>query len=226
MGLSLYNYWAWEIATLISVWNGRSIYEGIHYVREIITSTGQISRVSQSLLVVVACIKLCFNGTFVSLGPSNFTDWWAGNNRLCNRLCYIPLAWYDKYLRDFKRPGFYTSPHHRAGADVVGSVVVWVTLQIVGSWQMCWSRSLCLHQEFSASHTPTSQFSLFLTTFFFFFCNTCLSSSRKSFDFPQGKFHVANLFSAVFLANTTTFFTLLFGEAHDIYVNTVLAAKA
>lgn len=92
-----------------------------------------------------------------ALAPSNFIGWRAGNNRLRNGFCYIPLAWYEKYLRDFQSPGFCTSPRHRAGADVIGSVVFWATLQIVGSWQMCWNSSLRLHHELSASRTPTSQ---------------------------------------------------------------------
>lgn len=60
----------------------------------------------------------------------------------------------------------------------------------------------------------------------FFFLYTCLSSSRRAFNFPQEKLHVASLFSAVCLMNTTTHFTLLFGKAHDIYVNIALLTKA
>lgn len=72
-------------------------------------------------------------------------------------------------------------------------------------------------------NTPTGHL-YFLMTFFFF--NACLNSSRKAFNFPQGKFHVANLFSAVCLTNTKTHFMLLFGKVHDIYVNTVFVTKA
>lgn len=37
-----------------------------------------------------------------ALLPNNFTGWEAGFNRWSTRFCYIPLTWYDKYLRDFK----------------------------------------------------------------------------------------------------------------------------
>lgn len=153
-----------------------------------------------------------------TLVPNNSTGWRAGSNRQCTGFCYIPLTWHDKYLRDFK--AFVPVPITEC-EQMLHEVFLFLHLQVVGFWQMCWSRSLCLHQKNSKYSHWTSLF-----PYDFFFFNACLNSSRKAFNFPQGKFHVANLFSAVRLTNTKTHFMLLFGKVHDIYVNTVFVTKA
>lgn len=117
--------------------------------------------------------------------------------------------------------GFCTCAHHRVWADVTWSVLVFTPSSRGFLTDVLEQIPVLAPKELQILPLDIS-----ISLWLFFFFNACLNSSRKAFNFPQGKFHVANLFSAVRLTNTKTHFMLLFGKVHDIYVNTVFVTKA